>query len=129
MNNAMHKEPERSAARISLSELVAGFVPVSIANKLDSELLVTGIQLDSRLVVSGDVFVAVFGRNLDARDFISIAITLARWQCSQSLAANGLASETLGAFLLSPLTRCNRRLARLLEGSTLSQVPKLVLLG
>lgn len=74
MNSAMHKEPERSAARMTLSELVAGFVPVSIANKLDSELLVTGIQLDSRLVVSGDVFVAVFGRNLDARDFISIAI-------------------------------------------------------
>ena len=70
----MHKEPERSAARMTLSEFVAGFVPVSIANKLDSNLPVTGIQLDSRLVVSGDVFVAVFGRNLDARDFISIAI-------------------------------------------------------
>ena len=55
----MHKAPERSAARITLSELVAGFAPVSIVSKLDSELLVTGIQLDSRLVVSGDVFLAL----------------------------------------------------------------------
>ena len=58
-----------------------------------------------------------------------LRLTLARRQCSQSLVANGLASETLVAFLLSPLIRCNQRLARLPEGSTLSRVPKLALLG
>lgn len=65
---------EHSAAEITLSELVAGFVPASIVNKLASNVRVKGIQLDSRLVIPGDVFFAVFGRNLDARDFIPTAI-------------------------------------------------------
>jgi len=65
---------EHSAAEITLSELVAGFVPASIVEKLTSDVLIKGIQLDSRLVIPGDVFFAVFGRNLDARDFIPTAI-------------------------------------------------------
>ena len=65
---------EHSAAEITLSELVAGFVPASIVKKIASDVRVKGIQLDSRLVIPGDVFFAVFGRNLDARDFIPTAI-------------------------------------------------------
>ena len=65
---------EHSADEITLSELVAGFVPASIVDKLTSDVRVKGMQLDSRLVIPGDVFFAVFGRNLDARDFIPTAL-------------------------------------------------------
>ena len=39
---------------------------------MDSKI--TGIQLDSRLVNTGDLFIACFGRNHDARNFIDQAI-------------------------------------------------------
>lgn len=58
---------------ILVSELVAGFVRSS--ETLSSlSATVTGIQLDSRLLSPGDLFIALFGRNYDAREFIPSAI-------------------------------------------------------
>lgn len=66
---------ESLRAPLKLSELVAGFVRSSESPLALDALFASGIQLDSRLVKKGDVFLALFGRNHDARDFIQQAIT------------------------------------------------------
>lgn len=53
-----------------LRELVAGFVRSSEILESLQSTRITGIQLDSRLVTGGDVFIALFGRNVDAREFV-----------------------------------------------------------
>ena len=45
---------------------------VTIPNSIDRPI--TGVQLDSRLVKNGDLFIACFGRNHDARNYIDEAI-------------------------------------------------------
>ncbi len=60
--------------RTSLKQLLTGLVvlPDDMSSELESEL--TGIQLDSRRLVRGDLFLACFGKNHDARDYIDYAI-------------------------------------------------------
>lgn len=61
--------------RANLPQLVAGLTclePAQLAG-LDS-VTVSGVELDSRQLREGDLFLACFGRNHDARDFIPQAI-------------------------------------------------------
>ena len=53
-----------------LTDLIAGLVDVDEADIESLDLVVTGIQIDSRNINPGDLFLACFGRNHDARDYI-----------------------------------------------------------
>ena len=56
-----------------LQDLISGLV--GGVNALpELAVPVTGIQIDSRKLISGDLFIAYFGRNHDARDYISAAL-------------------------------------------------------
>ena len=56
----------------TLFELLKGQLEISNCDFMDRKI--TGIQLDSRLVDTDDLFIACFGRNHDARNFIDQAI-------------------------------------------------------
>lgn len=58
----------------SLQDLISGLVDVGVDALPELAVPVTGIQIDSRKLVSGDLFIAYFGRNHDARDYISAAL-------------------------------------------------------
>ena len=58
----------------ALGELVVGLVSAVPMEESVSSLRISGLQLDSRLVKEGDLFIALFGRNQDGRDFIPQAI-------------------------------------------------------
>ena len=58
----------------SLQDLISGLVELEDDALTELAVPVTGIQIDSRKLVSGDLFIAYFGRNHDARDYISTAL-------------------------------------------------------
>ena len=58
----------------ALLELLSGLATVSDPAHQAVNVVVTGIQLDSRMLRKGDLFLACFGRNHDAREFIGEAI-------------------------------------------------------
>ncbi|MFN3163850.1 MAG: UDP-N-acetylmuramoyl-L-alanyl-D-glutamate--2,6-diaminopimelate ligase [Pseudohongiellaceae bacterium] len=60
------------ASLFSLLENVPG-VPENLATEMNAT--VSGINLDSRLVKKGDLFLACFGQNHDARDYIDDVIS------------------------------------------------------
>lgn len=53
-----------------LADLIRDLVEVDPADLEALQILVTGIQIDSRQINPGDLFLACFGRNHDARDYI-----------------------------------------------------------
>ena len=53
----------------SLQDLISGLVELDGGVLTELAVPVTGIQIDSRKLVSGDLFIAYFGRNHDARDY------------------------------------------------------------
>ena len=55
---------------VSLQDLISGLVELEDYALTEFAVPVTGILIDSRKLVSGDLFIAYFGRNHDARDFI-----------------------------------------------------------
>jgi UDP-N-acetylmuramoyl-L-alanyl-D-glutamate--2,6-diaminopimelate ligase len=57
-----------------LLELLGGLATVPDPAHQAVNVVVTGIQLDSRMLRKGDLFLACFGRNHDAREFIGEAI-------------------------------------------------------
>lgn len=61
-------------SQIALAELLEGLVDLCDSVHDLSSVMITGVQLDSRLLDSGDLFLACFGKNHDARDFIDEAI-------------------------------------------------------
>ena len=88
MNTAEILNPQAS-----LLDLITDLVEVAGAVPEAAGTVITGIQLDSRLLRKGDLFLACFGRNHDARDYIDEAIDLGvsailvdaggKWQGSQ----------------------------------------------
>lgn len=72
----MMNTAEQLNSNSSLYDLVSGLT--SLADQIPKSLNVvaTGIQLDSRLLCKGDLFLACFGHNHDARDYIDEAIEL-----------------------------------------------------
>ena len=67
----MNKVEEKIVPK-TLFELLKGQLEISNCDFMDRKI--TGIQLDSRLVDADDLFIACFGRNHDARNFIDQAI-------------------------------------------------------
>lgn len=65
---------EQLKCHATLADLIDGLVelPAKIGNKLN--LTITGVQMDSRLLRKGDMFIACFGKNHDARNYIDDAI-------------------------------------------------------
>jgi len=64
---------EKLKAVKTLGELVSGLVPDDVLQRWGA-IPVSGVQLDSRLLRAGDLFLACFGRNHDARDYIQGAV-------------------------------------------------------
>ena len=67
---------EQLNSKISLLDLVSGLTTISDPSPKALNVTASGIQLDSRLLRKGDLFLACFGRNHDARDFIGEATNL-----------------------------------------------------
>ncbi|MDT8427713.1 MAG: UDP-N-acetylmuramoyl-L-alanyl-D-glutamate--2,6-diaminopimelate ligase [Pseudomonadales bacterium] len=70
----MNTAEKMMMSRITLNELLAGMqiIPAELQETL--EVMIEGVQMDSRLIEPGDLFCACFGRNHDARDYIGTAI-------------------------------------------------------
>lgn len=58
----------------SLPDLIGGLVDCSGKQAAGLDIEVGGVQLDSRKVAPGDLFLATFGRTHDAREFIDAAV-------------------------------------------------------
>ncbi|MDR2921677.1 MAG: UDP-N-acetylmuramoyl-L-alanyl-D-glutamate--2,6-diaminopimelate ligase [Tannerella sp.] len=58
---------------MNLSELIAG-IPVKEKNSGNADIVISGIQSDSRKVEAGVLFVAVKGETVDGHDYIEAAI-------------------------------------------------------
>lgn len=71
MNTAEKLQPHSS-----LIDLIQGLVDIPDTKLESLAVKVTGIQMDSRLLKSGDLFIACFGRNHDARNYIDEALAL-----------------------------------------------------
>ena len=69
MNTAEQLNPHAS-----LLDLITDLVAFTDAIPDADSIMITGVQLDSRLLREGDLFLAFFGRNHDARDYIDKAI-------------------------------------------------------
>ncbi len=65
---------ERIVYKTSLEQLLNGIADLDQDLPPEFDVQVSGVQLDSRLVKPGDLFMACFGKNHDARDYIDLAI-------------------------------------------------------
>ena len=65
----------------ALLELLSGLATVPDPAHQAVNVVVTGIQLDSRMLRKGDLFLACFGRNHDAREFIGEGDKNWRYRC------------------------------------------------
>ncbi len=70
------KTAKKLSTSTSLLELVDGLVSIPEAAGSELNVFVSGVQMDSRLLKQGDLFIACFGRNHDAREFIDEAIEM-----------------------------------------------------
>ncbi len=60
--------------KTSLEQLLSGIADLAQDLPPEFGVQIGGVQLDSRLVKAGDLFMACFGKNHDARDYIDLAI-------------------------------------------------------
>lgn len=67
---------EKLNTNASLPELINGLVDLPVPLPKQLNVTVTGVRMDSRLLQKGDLFIACFGSNHDAREFIPGAIEL-----------------------------------------------------
>lgn len=65
---------EQIATKMYLVGLMRNIGPEYVADKIFAEVTVTGMTLDSRQVLPGQLFFALFGKNHDARDYIDVAL-------------------------------------------------------
>lgn len=65
---------ENLRSKVSLLDLLYGLVELPTPFPANVDICITGVQLDSRLLQKGDLFIACFGRNHDAREYIEDAI-------------------------------------------------------
>ncbi|MFM1896709.1 MAG: hypothetical protein RLZZ385_1783 [Pseudomonadota bacterium] len=109
---------------MALNHLIAGMTDPGFRLPRKANVVITGVRMDSRQVQRGDLFIACFGRNHDAREYIGAAIKAGAaavvaesggsWQGLQMvdgvpvLAIDGLAariSEIAGRFYGEPSER------------------------
>ena len=57
---------------MKLNELLKNIKPIGITGDTDTEI--TGVNIDSRLIAAGQLFVAMKGTQVDGHQFISKAI-------------------------------------------------------
>ena len=67
---------EKLHKRTNLLDLVKGLVEIADSELPVLHMAITGIQMDSRLLRKGDLFIACFGRNHDARNYVDQAIAV-----------------------------------------------------
>jgi UDP-N-acetylmuramoyl-L-alanyl-D-glutamate--2,6-diaminopimelate ligase len=67
---------EKLRHKSSILELLDGLIDFDGSDHALRSCFVDGVQLDSRLLKPGDLFLACFGKNHDARDFVPQAIEL-----------------------------------------------------
>jgi UDP-N-acetylmuramoyl-L-alanyl-D-glutamate--2,6-diaminopimelate ligase len=67
---------EKLQHKLSITELLDGLVDFNESAQALHGCSVGGVQLDSRLLKPGDLFLACFGKNHDARDFVPGAVEL-----------------------------------------------------
>lgn len=67
---------EQLKTNASLFDLIHGLVELSEPIPNEVNVTVSGVQMDSRLLRKGDVFIALFGHNHDARDYIDDAVNI-----------------------------------------------------
>ena len=77
---------EKLNPNIPLLDLINGLVDLPNPVPKEFNVKITGIQMDSRLLTKGDIFLACFGRNHDARDYIDKALKLG---CAAVLVESG----------------------------------------
>ena len=77
---------EKLNPNVSLLDLINGLVDLPNPVPKEFNVKITGIQMDSRLLTKGDIFLACFGRNHDARDYIDKALKLG---CAAVLVESG----------------------------------------
>ena len=65
---------ENLNSQASILDLIEGIKELSDTEKSALQVVVSGVQMDSRLLQKGDLFIACFGRNHDARNYIDQAI-------------------------------------------------------
>lgn len=65
---------EEFSITASLLDLVSGIAELPARLPRAANVMVTGVKMDSRLLQKGDLFIACFGRNHDAREYIDEAI-------------------------------------------------------
>ena len=63
---------KETISQTTLYNLIEGLATIPASSDINRPI--TGVQLDSRLVKNGDLFIACFGRNHDARNYIDQAI-------------------------------------------------------
>jgi UDP-N-acetylmuramoyl-L-alanyl-D-glutamate--2,6-diaminopimelate ligase len=67
---------EKLRHKSSILELLDGLIDLDGSSHSLRRCFVSGVQLDSRLLKAGDLFLACFGKNHDAREFVPQAIEL-----------------------------------------------------
>jgi UDP-N-acetylmuramoyl-L-alanyl-D-glutamate--2,6-diaminopimelate ligase len=65
---------EKVVYKTTLKQLLDGIAELPQDMPLEQDIKISGLKLDSRLVETGDLFLACFGKNHDARDYIDVAI-------------------------------------------------------
>lgn len=65
---------EKLKSSITLNELLDGLVDKAGLEPGILSVVISGVQLDSRLLSEGDLFLACFGKNHDARDYVFDAV-------------------------------------------------------
>ncbi|MEZ5491380.1 MAG: UDP-N-acetylmuramoyl-L-alanyl-D-glutamate--2,6-diaminopimelate ligase [Gammaproteobacteria bacterium] len=61
---------------VSLGQLIEGLIEMPAPLPVGFDVRVTGVKMDSRLLQPGDLFIACFGQNHDAREYIDHALEL-----------------------------------------------------
>lgn len=80
---------------MKLSELLKGITPISITNG-DTETEITGIEIDSRKIQHGNMFIAIKGTTTDGHKFITKAIELG----AVAVLCEDLPEDTSGAIYI-----------------------------
>lgn len=105
-------QPTLPAHAMPLSELLAGDTSAADAGLQRSAVSISGLQLDSRKVITGDAFIAMSGESADGRNYIRSAVEAG---AAAIVAESGLNEVQRAAAAGLPLVEIARLPARLGE--------------
>ena len=110
-----------------LTELLDGLVDASDAQL--SDLVVTGVAIDTRLMQPGNLFIAMVGERVDGRDFISQAITLGAVAVVVSEKLTEEKSYSIPVVYIEGVSRQLSEIAGRFYGHPSSELPVLAVTG